>query len=219
MKQATLEQFQRYVIPNYTRYPVCLVRGEGSSVWDDEGNRYLDFFPGWGCDLLGHCPPRIVAGRAGAGRPAHSCAEYVVHRGAGQARPGAERTHRLGRPVLLLQQRHRGHRGGHQDRPAARQTGPLQDHQHAQQLPRPHAGGAERDGTTEVSSGTRTAAGRLQLRSLRRSRRGGPAHRQRNLRHPRRTDPGRGRHQSAAGRLFAGTARVVRPPSAVIDLR
>jgi acetylornithine/N-succinyldiaminopimelate aminotransferase len=60
MKQTILEQFQRYVIPNYTRYPVCLVRGEGSSVWDDEGNRYLDFFPGWGCDLLGHCPPRVV---------------------------------------------------------------------------------------------------------------------------------------------------------------
>jgi predicted acetylornithine/succinylornithine family transaminase len=61
MKPATLERFQRYVIPNYTRYPVCLVRGEGSWIWDDEGNRYLDFFPGWGCDLLGHCPPRVVA--------------------------------------------------------------------------------------------------------------------------------------------------------------
>jgi predicted acetylornithine/succinylornithine family transaminase len=52
--------FERYVIGNYTRYPVCLVRGEGSVVWDSEGNRYLDFFPGWGCDLLGHCPPRIT---------------------------------------------------------------------------------------------------------------------------------------------------------------
>jgi predicted acetylornithine/succinylornithine family transaminase len=60
MNQTTLEQFQRFVIGNYTRYPVCLVRGEGSYVWDDEGNRYLDFFPGWGCDLLGHCPPRVV---------------------------------------------------------------------------------------------------------------------------------------------------------------
>jgi acetylornithine/N-succinyldiaminopimelate aminotransferase len=60
MKQTTFDQFQRYVIANYTRYPVCLVRGEGSWVWDDEGNRYLDFFPGWGCDLLGHCPPRVV---------------------------------------------------------------------------------------------------------------------------------------------------------------
>ena len=36
------------------------MRGEGSHVWDAEGNRYLDFFPGWGCDLLGHCPPRVV---------------------------------------------------------------------------------------------------------------------------------------------------------------
>jgi predicted acetylornithine/succinylornithine family transaminase len=55
-----IERFQRYVIANYTRYPVCLTRGEGSYVWDAEGNRYLDFFPGWGCDLLGHCPPRVV---------------------------------------------------------------------------------------------------------------------------------------------------------------
>jgi acetylornithine/N-succinyldiaminopimelate aminotransferase len=52
--------FSRYVIGNYTRYPVCLTRGEGSYVWDAEGNRYLDLFPGWGCGLLGHCPPRVV---------------------------------------------------------------------------------------------------------------------------------------------------------------
>jgi predicted acetylornithine/succinylornithine family transaminase len=29
-------------------------------VWDDQGREYLDFFPGWGCNLLGHCPPRVV---------------------------------------------------------------------------------------------------------------------------------------------------------------
>jgi len=56
----TIEQFRRHVIPNYRRYPVCLVRGEGSWIWDAEGRRYLDFFPGWGCNLLGHCPPRLV---------------------------------------------------------------------------------------------------------------------------------------------------------------
>jgi predicted acetylornithine/succinylornithine family transaminase len=56
----TIDLFKQYVIPNYTRYPVCLVRGEGSQVWDAEGNRYLDLFPGWGCNLLGHCPPRVV---------------------------------------------------------------------------------------------------------------------------------------------------------------
>jgi predicted acetylornithine/succinylornithine family transaminase len=58
--QQIIELFQKYVIGNYTRYPVCLVSGEGSNVWDAEGNRYLDFFPGWGCDSLGHCPPRVV---------------------------------------------------------------------------------------------------------------------------------------------------------------
>jgi predicted acetylornithine/succinylornithine family transaminase len=56
----TIAQFDRYVISNYRRFPVCLVRGEGSWVWDAEGHRYLDFFPGWGCNLLGHCPPRVV---------------------------------------------------------------------------------------------------------------------------------------------------------------
>jgi acetylornithine/N-succinyldiaminopimelate aminotransferase len=52
--------FKQHVVANYTRYPVCLVRGEGSYVWDADGHRYLDFFPGWGCDLIGHCPPRVV---------------------------------------------------------------------------------------------------------------------------------------------------------------
>ncbi len=60
MSQATIDQYEKYVIANYTRFPVCLVRGEGSRVWDDAGNRYLDFFPGWGCGLIGHCPPRVV---------------------------------------------------------------------------------------------------------------------------------------------------------------
>jgi acetylornithine/N-succinyldiaminopimelate aminotransferase len=56
----TIELFDRYVIPNYKRFPVCLVRGEGSYVWDAEGNRYLDLFPGWGCNILGYSPPPVV---------------------------------------------------------------------------------------------------------------------------------------------------------------
>ena len=59
--EQTIEQFKKYVIPNYGRYPISLVRGEGSYVWDAEGNRYLDLFPGWGCDILGHSPPPVVA--------------------------------------------------------------------------------------------------------------------------------------------------------------
>ena len=58
--QEIIATFSKYVIGNYTRYPVALVRGEGSYIWDAEGKRYLDFFPGWGCGLLGHCPPLVV---------------------------------------------------------------------------------------------------------------------------------------------------------------
>lgn len=55
-----IDVFDQYVIGNYKRYPVCLVRGEGSEIWDAEGNRFLDLFPGWGCNLIGHSPPRVV---------------------------------------------------------------------------------------------------------------------------------------------------------------
>ena len=56
-----IETFDRYVVPNYRRFPICLVKGEGSRVWDAEGREYLDLFPGWGCNLLGHCPEPIVS--------------------------------------------------------------------------------------------------------------------------------------------------------------
>ena len=56
----TRQMFARYVVPNYGRFPIALVRGEGSHVWDAEGNRYLDLYCGAGCNLLGHCPPALV---------------------------------------------------------------------------------------------------------------------------------------------------------------
>jgi len=56
----TIALFDKYVIGNYTRYPVSLVRGVNSEIWDAEGKRYIDFFPGWGCGLYGHCPKPIV---------------------------------------------------------------------------------------------------------------------------------------------------------------
>ena len=42
------------------RLPVTLVRGEGTRVWDEEGNSYLDFVAGIASDSLGHCHPVIV---------------------------------------------------------------------------------------------------------------------------------------------------------------
>jgi acetylornithine/N-succinyldiaminopimelate aminotransferase len=52
--------YEEYVMPTYTRVPVCLVKGKGSRVWDFEGKEYLDFFPGWAVSGIGHCHPIVV---------------------------------------------------------------------------------------------------------------------------------------------------------------
>jgi acetylornithine/N-succinyldiaminopimelate aminotransferase len=52
--------YDEFVLPTYTKLPVCLVKGKGSRVWDLEGKEYLDFFPGWAVSGLGHCHPLVV---------------------------------------------------------------------------------------------------------------------------------------------------------------
>ncbi len=58
--QQTIEMFNQYVISNYGRLPIVLVKGQGSYVWDAEGRKYLDLFAGWAVTALGHCHPRLV---------------------------------------------------------------------------------------------------------------------------------------------------------------
>ena len=42
-------------------WPVYLERGEGSRVWDVDGNEYVDFHSGFGVMCVGHANPRVVA--------------------------------------------------------------------------------------------------------------------------------------------------------------
>lgn len=42
------------------RVPITLVRGEGTRVWDDDGNEYLDFIAGIASDTLGHADPGLA---------------------------------------------------------------------------------------------------------------------------------------------------------------
>ena len=51
---------EKYVANTYARYPVLLVRGKGTRVWDLEGQEYLDFVSGLAVCNLGHCHPRVV---------------------------------------------------------------------------------------------------------------------------------------------------------------
>jgi acetylornithine/succinyldiaminopimelate/putrescine aminotransferase len=47
-------------LPTYTRWPVTIVRGEGSTVWDDSGKSYLDLYGGHAVAATGHCHPKVV---------------------------------------------------------------------------------------------------------------------------------------------------------------
>jgi acetylornithine/N-succinyldiaminopimelate aminotransferase len=49
------------VIGTYARNPVEFVRGEGTRLWDDAGNEYLDFLAGISVVQIGHCHPSLVA--------------------------------------------------------------------------------------------------------------------------------------------------------------
>jgi acetylornithine/N-succinyldiaminopimelate aminotransferase len=69
----TLRELERdALMGTYARNPVEFVRGEGTRLWDDEGNEYLDFLCGISVSLLGHCHPGVVeAVREQAGRLIH----------------------------------------------------------------------------------------------------------------------------------------------------
>lgn len=59
-QNVTAELYDQYVLGNYARPPLTLVRGEGCHVWDDQGRRYLDFTSGIAVGSLGHCHPHWV---------------------------------------------------------------------------------------------------------------------------------------------------------------
>jgi len=70
---AELQALERdALMATYARNPVEFVRGEGTRLWDDQGNEYLDFLTGISVAQLGHCHPRVVeAVREQAGRLIH----------------------------------------------------------------------------------------------------------------------------------------------------
>ncbi len=56
-----LERDRKVITPAYTRgYPLVIERGEGSFVWDPDGNRFLDFTAGVAVNALGHAHPAVV---------------------------------------------------------------------------------------------------------------------------------------------------------------
>lgn len=87
LTQEIQDIYSEFILPTYAQIPVCLVRGEGSRVWDAQGKEYLDFFPGWAVSGLGHCHPKVVAAiREQAGQILHISNNFLNQKQAELAR-------------------------------------------------------------------------------------------------------------------------------------
>ncbi len=70
--EEVIQRERQFLLQTYTRYPLVISRGKGPFLFDQEGNRYIDFVAGLGVNALGHAHPRIVrAIRDQAGRAIH----------------------------------------------------------------------------------------------------------------------------------------------------
>ena len=113
---------------------------QASGAWydDADGNRYLDFLSGFG--VLRHRPQPPGRAAGAARRARRRAGGHGAVRPAAAARParrGADRPLPRDGPGLLLQQRHRGSRGGAEVRP-------LRDRQRPDPLLRPRLPRADR---------------------------------------------------------------------------
>ncbi len=51
---------ERFGSAVFQKFPVTIVRGKGATVWDQEGQEYVDFMAGIGVAIVGHCNPMVV---------------------------------------------------------------------------------------------------------------------------------------------------------------
>ena len=81
---ADAELLERYraALPSFVKpmfaEPISIDRGEGSYVWSNGGERYLDFFGGVLTTMIGHAHPKVVAAvQAQAAKVMHSSTLYL----------------------------------------------------------------------------------------------------------------------------------------------
>jgi acetylornithine/N-succinyldiaminopimelate aminotransferase len=55
-----INETDKYIFSTYKRFPIVLLKGKGTKVWDQYGKEYLDFVAGLAVCSLGHCHPKVV---------------------------------------------------------------------------------------------------------------------------------------------------------------
>jgi len=70
---------EQNIAETYGRFPIALVRGKGTKVWDASGKQYTDFVSGIAVNNLGHCHPSVVSAiRKQAGQLLHVSNLYHI---------------------------------------------------------------------------------------------------------------------------------------------
>ena len=57
---ATTARWEASILPTYGTPRLTLVRGDGATVWDDDGRPYVDLVAGIATNVLGHAHPAVV---------------------------------------------------------------------------------------------------------------------------------------------------------------
>lgn len=56
----TTQMENNYQLPTYHKFPLVINKGKGAYVFDEKGNKYLDFYGGHAVALIGHSHPKVV---------------------------------------------------------------------------------------------------------------------------------------------------------------
>ncbi len=66
--KASFEIEDKHMAPFFIKQKISIEKGDGIYVWDEEGNRYIDFTSGWGVTCIGHAHPVITDALIDQGR-------------------------------------------------------------------------------------------------------------------------------------------------------
>jgi 4-aminobutyrate aminotransferase len=77
----TMEKYRRYVSTGFLKkvQPIVIERGQGATLWDEQGRAYLDLFSGISVVNAGHCHPLVLEAAAAQMRKLVHCSSYLYH--------------------------------------------------------------------------------------------------------------------------------------------
>ncbi|MDR1940235.1 MAG: acetylornithine/succinylornithine family transaminase [Clostridiales bacterium] len=78
-KQKLLEYHGRYLMKNYSPYPIIIAGGQGATLFDGDGNSYLDFLGGIAVNSLGYNNKELIKAINKQSKKILSCSNYFLN--------------------------------------------------------------------------------------------------------------------------------------------